>query len=171
MTLARPACVLLLYPDFAEYQIAPALEALRDRVALTVLAADLGAVRGEAGLRVLADARWSESVAAPQLVLMPGALDMRAPATDGRLLGCLRAWASSGTRFAAICAGPVVLHAAGLLGGRRYVVGMTQAQRRRLGMDETGFADQPVVRDGPLITARGTAVDDFARACVRALTG
>lgn len=169
--MTRPVCALLLYPDFAEYQIAPTLEALRGRATLTVLAADSSAVRGEAGLRVLPDQPWGEAVAAPALALLPGALDLRAPATDERLLACLRRWAQQGTRLAAICGGPVVLHTAGLLDGRRYVVGMSQEQRRQLGMAESGYADEPVVRDANIITARAAAGDGFARACVGAVAG
>ena len=169
--MTHPVCALLLYPDFAEYQIAPALEALRGRVTLTVLAAAASAVRGEAGLRVLPDLAWGEAVAAPALALLPGALDLRAPATDEPLLACLRRWAVQGTRLAAICGGPVVLHAAGLLEGRRYVVGMSQEQRRQLGMAESGYTDEPVVRDGNIVTASAAAGDDFARACVGAVSG
>jgi hypothetical protein len=64
-----------------------------------------------------------------------------------------------------------VLHAAGLLDGLRYVVGMSQEQRRELGMAESGFADEPVVRDANIITARAAAGEDFARACVGAVAG
>ena len=48
---------------------------------------------------------------------------------------------------------------------------MSQEQRRQLGMAESGFADEPVVRDAKIITARAAGGDDFAHACVGAVAG
>jgi hypothetical protein len=38
-------------------------------------------------------------------------------------------------------------------------------------MAESGYTDEPVVRDGNIVTARAAAGDDFARACVGAVSG
>jgi protein deglycase len=165
----RPHCALLLYADFAEYQIAPALEALRGRAHLTVLAQTCAPVRGEGGLRVLPDGTWHALAPTPALAILPGALDMGAPATDVALLDCLRRWGKAGATLAALCGGPVLLHSAGLLEHRRFTVGMTMAQRQQLGMVESRFVDAPVVRDGPVITARANAAEAFAAACLDAL--
>lgn len=167
---ANHGLALLLYPEFAEYQVVPTLEALRGWIQLTVVGATTAPARGEAGLRVLPDIGWSNaSQLHPTLALLPGALDMRAPATDPTLLSLLTRWAQAGTVLAAICGGPVILHAAGQLDGRRFTVGMSAEQRRLLGMDETRFTEQPVVVDGPLITAQGSAAIQFASACMRAM--
>ncbi len=76
---------------------------------------------------------------------------------------------NSGRLTAAICAGPQYLARAGLLEKAHYTTTMTRDSHRELfsGSGEFPFPqdtyiESPVVRDGTVITAKGTAFIDFS---------
>jgi putative intracellular protease/amidase len=78
----------------------------------------------------------------------------------------VREFVTAGKIVAALCAGPIVLQAAGVLSGRRYT--SHPACRAELTVGE--WLDQPVVRDGSLVTSQapGTAMA-FALALIETL--
>jgi len=75
---------------------------------------------------------------------------------DPRVDAVVRSHAAAGKWLAAICAAPTVLHAAGLLDGRRYTAHFSVA-----GELPDILTDQRVVVDGNILTSRGagTALD------------
>lgn len=162
--------LLLVYPGFAELQVAPALDLLRGEVEVVVAAPARGAVRSEGGLAVLPEATWEELAGQPfAAVLVPGAIDLKAAYHHAALPALLAAAASGAEVVGAICGGPMLLHSAGLLDGRRYTTNFSAEQRALLGAPEGSYVDDELVVDGRLITARGHAHGRFGLAVAEAL--
>ncbi len=95
----------------------------------------------------------------------PGTNHLKA---DRRLRECLVRHARDGKWIAAICAAPMVLHAAGLISGRR----VTSHPSVKEQLSDTHYCEERVVVDGKLVTSRGpgTAIE-FAYALVECLAG
>ncbi len=129
-----------------------------------------GPITASRGVRLIPDAAWPDvRVEDYGLLVIPGGLEgVRAMAGDRRVLEAVRVFAASGKWVAAICAGPLVLQAAGILDARAATchpgVADELTRARRL--------DTRVVTDGRLITSQGpgTALE-FALAVVAAAAG
>jgi len=87
---------------------------------------------------------------------------------DTRLRECLVRHARAGKWVAAICAAPIVLHAAGLLEGKR----VTSHPSVKEHLAGTHYSEERVVVDGKIVTSRGpgTAVE-FAYQLIELLAG
>lgn len=111
------------------------------------------AVVGSRGVRLVADAAWvAVDPAAFEILAIPGG----AAGTDvlcghAGLLQALRAHLAAGKRIAAICAGPLVLEAAGVLHGRRATCHPGVRDRLRSAV----HVAESVVTDGLLTTSQG----------------
>jgi transcriptional regulator GlxA family with amidase domain len=114
-----------------------------------------GAVRTESGeLGLLADAAM-ESVARPEIVLVPGGRGNRRLLDDERVLGWLREVHEHTRWTTSVCTGSLVLAAAGLLEGRRATGHwLYMDMLRELGADAIGGR---FVEDGKLVTAAGVS--------------
>lgn len=102
------------------------------------------------------------------LIALPGGGDgAKRLMADARVIALLQAHARAGGWTAAICAAPKVLATADLLEGRR-VTSFPGWLDDEAGLD---YTDDPVVRDGNVVTSRGpgTAMD-FALELVALLT-
>ena len=84
------------------------------------------------------------------MLFLPGGPGVRALRAEARVVRCARAMHDAGRWVAAICAAPLVLHDAGVLGGKRFTAHFSV-------QDELpeALTDVPVVRDGRVITSRG----------------
>lgn len=113
-----------------------------------------GAKRTECGMSIVA-AHALDDVQAPEVILVPGGLDVRPAAGSAAVLQWLRAAHATSAWTTSVCTGSLVLGAAGLLKGLRATthwaaldalrdVGATPVQER-------------VVREGKIITAAGVA--------------
>lgn len=102
------------------------------------------------------------------VVLPGGAGGAQRLRDDQRVQQLLRDAHAADRWVAALCAGPIALHAAGLLAGRA----VTSHPSVRGALTDTDYREDRVVRDGRLITSRGpgTAIE-FALALVEALEG
>jgi len=148
---------VFLAPGFEEIEALAAVDVLR-RAELTVETVGVGGrvVTGSHGIPVVADteaADWSaEGLSAVVLPGgMPGTLNLeKSPVVQGAIDTALRErlW------ICAICAAPSILGHRGLLDGRRAVCfpGFESELRGVV------LSDEPVVVDGPFITARGAGV-------------
>jgi 4-methyl-5(b-hydroxyethyl)-thiazole monophosphate biosynthesis len=97
---------------------------------------------------------------------MPGTTNL---AADGRILALARALESSGRKVAAICAAPLVLERAGLLGGRE--VTSYPSVRDKLTSARV-LATPCVVSSGPVITSQGVGTAlEFALTLVAEVAG
>jgi DJ-1 family protein len=165
--------LIALADGVEEMEAVITIDVLR-RAALEVVAAAIGErreVKASRGVRLVADALWSElQPESFDLLALPGGMGgVRALAADSRVLAALRAFLAAGKPVAAICAAPLVLQAAGLLKGRAFTCHPGAAAEIR----PSGIPRQEaVVEDGPLITSQGpgTAIA-FALAIVRRLAG
>ena len=160
---------VLLADGFEEIEAVAAIDVLR-RAGVKVWVAAVGSspVQGSHGMVIHADVRLGEVAdhAFDAVVLpggMPGALNL---AASQEVLTMLRRTRDAGGIVAAVCAGPLALHAAGLTAGRR-VTSHPSVADRLTGAIHTG---RRVETDGQMVTgqAAGSAIE-FALAVVAAL--
>lgn len=122
------------------------------------------------GVRLVPDADWNDvDPDAFEMIVLPGgsggAERLRLHAG---LREALQRAVQAGKRVGALCAGPTVLHAAGILDGRKATCypGLEQ------GLTRTDWQEKNVVRDGILFTSRGPGTCfDFALALIEEVEG
>jgi len=113
-----------------------------------------GPCRTDAGMSIVPSASLAD-VPRPEVVLVPGGLDMRPVMADLRVLDWLRA-AHATTRWTtSVCTGALVLGAAGLLQGSRATTHW--AMLDRLAKFGATPVSERVVVDGKIITAAGVS--------------
>ena len=138
-------------------------------IAVTIAAPRTGTITGKHGQRVTVDTDLDHvDAAAYDLLLLPGGQAPAALSEDAAALDLVRHFVAAGTPVAAICHGPLVLAAAGVLQGRHVTSHPSVAEAlRRAG---ALFEDREVVVDGGLITSRRPAdLPAFVDAALRAL--
>jgi 4-methyl-5(b-hydroxyethyl)-thiazole monophosphate biosynthesis len=162
-----------LAAGFEEIEAVTIIDILR-RGGVDVVTAGLepGLVSGSHGIGIVPDCSLEEALEGDyDMMVLPGGLPGADHLEDdARVTRLLRELADSGRFTAAICAAPKVLAAAGVLDGRRATSfpGFLDAS----GIPGLELSDEPVVRDGKVITSRGpgTAMD-FALTLVESLEG
>ncbi len=108
-------------------------------------------VTGKTGIQVVAEELFKDAAEKSyDLLIIPGGPGIRHLRKDPAILTCLQKHAAAGRLVGAICAGPTLLHDAGLLQGRRYTAHFSVRDEL-----PSILADQTVVGDGNIITSRG----------------
>ncbi|MDY6942285.1 MAG: DJ-1 family glyoxalase III [Pseudomonadota bacterium] len=144
------------------------------RAGVVVVSAGLvsGPVRASRGVMLVPDQTLDEALAdSYDMVVLPGgAQGAERLARDHRILPLLREMIAAGKYVAAICAAPKVLAEAGLLAGK--MATSYPGFLKPAAVPGLMYLEQPVVRDGPIITSRGpgTAMD-FSLALIEILLG
>lgn len=137
-------------------------------VTLAGLAA--GPVRCSRRVQLVPDTFWSDIRPAEfdLLVIPGGGPGVQRLLHDPRVLEAVRAHARAGKRLAAVCAGPLVLQAAGVLDGRRATGHPDVAERLKAARYEAAA----IVTDGNITTsqAAGTCFT-FALELIRLIEG
>jgi 4-methyl-5(b-hydroxyethyl)-thiazole monophosphate biosynthesis len=161
-----------LAAGFEEIEAVTIVDVLR-RAGLEVTLASLapGPVRGGHGIPVVPDADLGElDLAAYTMLVCPGGQPgTRNLMSDERVLGLARRLHAEGRRTAAICAAPLVLHKAGILGGLEVtahpsVFGELAGARVR--------EEARVLRSGTVLTSQGAGTAlEFALEIVADLVG
>jgi len=131
--------------------------AVLDDLRTVTVAEESRPIRCAKGLRVLPDHTFAD---APPLdvVLVPGGQGTRREAANPVLLEWLRKVAPEATWVTSVCTGSQVLHAAGLVAGRRITTHWAFVPKlRELAPDATVLDDVRYVRDGNLVTAAGVS--------------
>lgn len=118
------------------------------------VAAEPGARRTDAGASIVAENALA-AVPHPDVILVPGGLDVRPVMSDARVLDWLRAAHVTSRWTTSVCTGALVLGAAGLLEGRRATTHW--AMLDRLGRFGATPVSERVVIDGKTITAAGVS--------------
>lgn len=171
--MSEHSILVPLATGFEETEAIAIIDVLR-RAELDVVTASLGEklVVGAHGIAVGADVTWDEldEAGITSIVLpggMPGTTNLR---DDSRVIALLQRLAGEGQLTAAICAAPLVLGAAGLLGnGREYTCYPGMAPD----LVQWGpRSEARVVRSGTVLTSQGPATAiEFGLAVVESLVG
>lgn len=172
--------LVLLADGCEEIEAVTAIDMLRRGGVETVAASasDRGGVAGSHGIRIGTDrdlpdgvAKAREFAAGFDAVVIPGGMGgTRALAADARVAAAARDALARGAVVAAVCAGPLVLGAAGLLAGRRYCC--YPGVEREMPGGGTFVPGVRTVTDGNLVTGTGPGTAaEFALAVLRALGG
>ncbi len=166
------ASVLVPFADGLEEMEAVILVDVLRRAGVAVTTAGLtgGPVTASRGVRLLPDKAWDDiQPDAFDLLAIPGGAEgVNRLRADTRVLDTVRAFHSAGKWIAAVCAGPLVLQQAGILGGRRVTCHPGVATQ----LTATPRLDDRVVVDGRLITSQGPGTSfEFALALVQCLAG
>jgi putative intracellular protease/amidase len=148
--------VIPIFDDFTALDAVGPYEVL-SRVGGRVrfVAPEAGPVRTDNGmLSLVAEASLSDATA-PDVVVVPGGVGVRALTTDPTWLDWLRAVDRSTTWTTSVCTGSLLLGAAGLLEGLRATSHWLELETlRSYGAEPTG---ERVVEQGKVITAAGVS--------------
>lgn len=115
---------VLIYNQFCNFEIAPALEMLAmAEKPITIFAKSLAPVRSEEGLMVLPEMTIDElKLEEYDSLLLPGAMDIREAIEDDSILSFIRQF--DGMPIGAISIAPLLLLKAGLLDGKPFMAGV-----------------------------------------------
>ena len=115
---------ILIYDQFCNFEIAPALEMLvMAGKPITFFAKTLAPVRSEEGLVALPEKSINELVLEEyDSLLLPGAMDIRSAIEDGEILAFIKKF--DGMPIGAISIAPLLLLKAGLLQGKPFMAGV-----------------------------------------------
>ncbi|WP_246017687.1 DJ-1/PfpI family protein [Mesobacillus subterraneus] len=129
---------------------------------LTV-AIDHSPIKGESGLTCLADQTVSETdFEEIDSLILPGCMDIMALADMNHYVQFIKELAEKGSVIASISSSPLLLAKAGLLKGKKFTVGLTDEAIKESGVFElNNLSNDLVVRDGNIITARGSGFIRF----------
>ncbi|TVX94096.1 DJ-1/PfpI family protein [Paenibacillus agilis] len=162
---------VLLYPLFSEYEISVALSILKQGnhpITTIGIEEERGLVVGESDFTCVPDTTIHEvDMSTLDSLLLPGCMDISTLFEHEALMDFLRKCAEVNPNLiiASISSSPYLLARAGLIGDRTYTVGLTQEQRQLLQVfQEENYRNDLVVRDGNLITARGSGFIEFGEA-------
>lgn len=161
--------LVLLADGFEEVEAVAPIDLLRRAGVETVVAAvgDGLAVTGKNGITVHADALLSETDGGSfDALVLPGGPAAKSLRENETVLALVRSFRESDRLVGAICAAPTILLRAGILDGKRYTAHFSVVE------DLPEILEEPVVRDGKIITSRGagTAVE-FGLALIGFLLG
>lgn len=158
---------LLIYPEFSFQEIAN-LSALFRWYYNTVtvsFSTSMDVVKSEEGFQILPDKFVEEfKVESYDCLILPGCSDLRIPLRDDKITEFLKKFEGDDDFvIGAICAGPIFLSKAGLLDNKKFINSMyTEMNNRFKFVNEKNIVYKPVVEDGNIITAVGTAYKEFA---------
>lgn len=171
-----PTILIPLADGVEEMEAVIAVDVLR-RAGWQVTTAATGntlLVTASRGVILKADCLWQDTVTGQGtefidgIVIPGGNGGAQALCRHAGVLECLRSCDRSGRLVGAICAGPLVLQAAGILRGRRY----TCYPGVENGISGAVHCKEKTVRDDRLITSQGPGTAfDFALALIEAVDG
>ncbi len=142
----------------------------RARWNVTVAAVGPLTVTASRGVRLVGDTEWAAvDPAAFDVLVLPGGMGgTQVLCRDERVLETVRCFVESERLVGAICAGPLVLQAAGVLDGRRATCHPGVRGQLRC----TAALPDRVVRDGVIVTSQGPGTTfEFALALIAATDG
>ena len=164
--MKRVLCIL--ENGFEEIEVITPVDLLRRAGVEVVMAGVSGReVTGKCGIRVMADSLLAEVCGADfDALFLPGGpavMDLR---RNPAIIGLIRKFDGDGKLIAAICAAPLLLKDAGVLGDVNFTAHFSVAG------ELPGLLDARSVYDGRLLTSRGAGTSlEFGLAFVEILVG
>lgn len=161
--------LILLHPGFEEMEAAAPIDLL-NRAGAEVIQASTGAsrrVEGRNGMTWETTHLFADVVGEPfDVVILPGGPGIKKLRGRTDIIECLQWQQKKGKLLACICAAPLMLLDAGLIGGIRHTAHPSTAGELR------GAKEAAVVVDGSIITSQGAGTaTEFSLAIVEALFG
>jgi transcriptional regulator GlxA family with amidase domain len=154
---------ILLFEDAEEldfvgpWEVFTGARTLTGNVDVITIAERLEPVRAAKGLRVIPDSTL-ESAGPLDVVLVPGGQGARLrESKNQRILGYLRDVAPHCQWVTSVCTGAMVLHAAGLLRGKRATTHWAYCDQLEAQGDVTVLRHVRYVRDGNVVTSAGVS--------------
>ena len=165
---------LLVYPEFSLQEVSNLMYLFRWHYnsVTDIIYTDKEIVRSEEGVTVMPVKTCDEfSTEDYDCLILPGCSDTRMALRNVKLNAFLRRFKDNCTFvIGAICSGPLFLQRAGLLEGKNYTDSLFVEMRELFPfIDDSRFLAMPVVEDGNIITANGSAFNDFAAHIARKL--
>jgi 4-methyl-5(b-hydroxyethyl)-thiazole monophosphate biosynthesis len=168
--MSVPHAITVLAAGFEETEAVTFIDLLRRAgIMVTVLGLESREVTGSHCITLIADQLFADFSGPFDAIVLPGGQPgAKNLAASPRLLDLIRRTFERGALCAAICAGPTVLGASGILKGFR----ATCYPGNEEALYGATVAEEPVVRDRTIITGRGvgTAIP-FALEIIAYLTG
>ncbi|MDO4445742.1 MAG: DJ-1/PfpI family protein [Bacillota bacterium] len=158
---------LLVYPEFSLQEVTNLMYLFRWAYDTTtdIIYTEKEVVKSEEGITVLPVKTCDEfSVKDYDCLILPGCSDTRQAILNKKLQAFLKEFQGN-TDFVigAICAGPMFLAQAGLLKGKKYTCSLyVEMIEHFLFIEQEHFLPRPVVEAENIITANGSAFNDFA---------
>jgi transcriptional regulator GlxA family with amidase domain len=162
---------ILLYERFTALDAVGPFQvlALLPGVKVKWVAAHAGLIRSDSRLGMMADFAL-EDVARPDIVLVPGGIDVRPVTKDERVLAWLRTVHATTTWTTSVCTGSLILGAAGILRGLKATTHWSALDA----LSDLGATPvrERVVRDGKVVTGAGVSAGiDMALRLAEAIAG
>ncbi len=158
---------LLIYPEFSFQEIANLSALFRwyyDTETVT-FSTTKDVVKSEEGFLIVPNKTVDEfDITEYDCLILSGCSDLRLPLRDDAITDFLALFIGNNEFvIGAICAGPIFLAKAGLLKDKKFVNSLYVEMNKKFKfVDEQNISYQPIVKDGNIITAVGTAYKEFA---------
>ncbi|OPJ63600.1 DJ-1/PfpI family protein [Clostridium oryzae] len=164
---------VLIYPDFSNYEMSIAAAIFKNfEKEIVVFSAEKIPVDSEEGFHFIPDKTFEEfDIKEYDCLILPGMWCFPNVIEDERYIDFLRQFkGNKDITIGSISSSPILLAKAGVLEGRKYCVGLFEED-----IDEYSFLNRndiikaPLVTDGNIITAFGSAYREFAIAVAQKL--
>ncbi len=122
-------------------------------------------VKSEEGFLIIPNKTVDEfAITEYDCLILSGCSDLRVPLRDDKITNFLKTFEGNNDFvIGAICAGPLFLSKAGLLKDKKFINSMYLEMNKKFNfVNENNIVYQPIVEDGNIITAVGTAYKEFA---------
>lgn len=165
---------LMVYPNFSMQEIASICGLFKWQFdsETVVFSSSLEEVNAEEGLLVKPHKTFDEfSVEDYDCLILPGCSDFSEAIRNPKIKNFLQQFNENDSFIiGAICAGPLFLAQAGLLSNKKFINSLfVEINEMFSFINEENLVYQPVVEDGNIITAVGSAFNEFAVAVARKL--
>lgn len=164
---------LVVYPFFSMQEIANLSSLFRWEYnsETVVFASTMEPVNAEEGFLIQPHKTFDDFVKEDyDCLILSGCSDFKVAASDKKLKSFLAQFKGTDYLIGAICAGPLFLSQAGLLDDRKFTASLYVEMMELLPfINMENLVYEPVVIDGPYITAVGFAFNEFAIAIAKAL--
>jgi 4-methyl-5(b-hydroxyethyl)-thiazole monophosphate biosynthesis len=164
--IKKKKAAILIYPQFSNYEISIVSAIFRAfEKEIIVFSADRSVVDSEEGFHFIPDKTLSEFVPADyDCLILPGMWCFPEVLEDSRYIDFLAQFKDKNTIvIGSMSSSPILLAKAGVLNGRRFCAGLFEEDIEHYDfITKQNIIRAPLVIDGNIITAMGSAYREFA---------